>query len=157
GGGWRDDSQRPVRGAWLRCEDHTTEGLTARGGMRGDGTHRRRPGRDREPRRAWRHAPSRGGSVRLRPAKRGCDGGVAGRPVYGVHLVAVRETRARAPSRDPLAVVQAFRPAVPGGPAGPLYVRSRIESMTVTSATNSSLHAAIASDGFAFVHGRAMR
>ena len=53
---------------------------------------------------ARRHASPVGGAVRPRSARRGRAGRVAGRPLHGVRVVAVRRHGARAPRRDAAAV-----------------------------------------------------
>jgi len=75
--------------------------------------HRAR-GRRRAARRApvvaRRHASPVGGAVRLRPARRGGPGGVAGRPLHGVRVVLLRRHGARPPRGGAAAV---------DGPAAP--------------------------------------
>ena len=61
--------------------------------------HRRRYRRDRAPDAARRHTPSVGGAVRSRPARRAGPRRVAGRPLHGVRLVAVRRHGARSSHR----------------------------------------------------------
>ena len=99
-GGWRDGADEPVRAAGVRHEDRAAQGLTA--GRAGDADRARRGKRreDRASNAAWRHPSSFSGAVRPRSAGRGRARGVAGWPLHGLCVVAVRGDGPRAQGRD---------------------------------------------------------